>query len=102
MSSPGLPPDVEAFMDFIGQNIELSGGLVWNERDRLKSDMMLVRHRWSPSRVSVDAFRSKCEGVGMSPEDVVEVVDWLRRAQAGRQLRPQHIKDFRWHQDPTP
>ncbi|MFE9855626.1 hypothetical protein [Streptomyces sp. NPDC005780] len=101
MTSPDLPPDVDAFMDFIGQNIELSGDLVWQERDRLKSDMMLVPNRWAPSRVSPEAFRSKCEVVGMTSEDVAEVVDWLRRAQSGRRLRPQHIKDYRWHQDPA-
>lgn len=102
MSSSDLPTDVDAFMDFIGVNIKASGGLVWNERDRLKSDMMLVRQRWSSSRVPVDAFRRKYEGIGMSPEDADEVVDWLRKTQAGRRLRPNIIRDYRWPQDPTP
>lgn len=102
MSNSGLPSDVDQFMDFIGMNIKASGAFVWNERDRIKSDMMLVRDRWAPSRVSVEPFRSKCEAVGMSAEDAAEVVDWLRKTQTGRQLRPNHIKDFRWHQDPTP
>lgn len=100
MSTSALPPDVEAFMDFIGQNIELSGGLVWNERDRIKSDMMLVPRRWTSARVPVDAFRQRCEAIGMTTEDAIEVAEWLRKRQAGRTLRPNHIKDFRWHQDP--
>jgi hypothetical protein len=95
-----LPPDVEAFMDFIGDNIRLSGGFVWNERDRIKSDMMLMPHRWAPTRVTAEALRGECEAIGMTAEDVSEVVDWLRRRQAGRTLRPNHIRDFRWHQDP--
>jgi hypothetical protein len=100
MSSETLPPDVEAFMDFIGMNIAASGGFVWNERDRIKSDMTLEPARWTPARVSADAFRSKCEAVGMTAEEASEVVGWLRHHQAGRQLRPRYIKDFRWHQDP--
>ncbi|GAA2338549.1 hypothetical protein OKJ48_04745 [Streptomyces kunmingensis] len=102
MSSSDLPADVEAFMDFIGVNIKASGGLVWNERDRLKSDMMLVRQRWSPSRVSKEALRTKCEAVGMSDQETAKVVDWLQKTQSGRRLVPQHTKGFRWHQDPTP
>lgn len=102
MTPSALPPDVDAFMDFIGANIAASGAFVWNERDRIKSDMMLVRHRWSPSRVSAEALRRKCEAVSMTSRDADDVIDWLRRIQAGRQLRPRHIKDFRWHQDPTP
>lgn len=102
MSSSGLPTDVDAFMDFIGSNIAASGDFVWNERDRIKSDMMLVRSRWSASRVSAESLRSKCEEIGMTSEDADEVVGWLRKTQEGRQLRPNHIKNFRWHQDPTP
>ncbi|MFL3869285.1 hypothetical protein LT966_22040 [Streptomyces griseobrunneus] len=101
MSNQELPPDVEAFMDFIGQNIELSGGLVWQERSRLKSDMMLVRHRWSQDRVPLDAFRAKCEAVGMTPEEVAEVADWVERARAGRRLQLRYIKDYRWPQEPV-
>lgn len=100
MSSEILPPDVEAFMDFIGMNIAASGGFAWNERDRIKSDMMLVPTRWAASRVPADALRRKCEAVGMSTEEAGEVVDWLRKRQAGRQLRPNYDKTFRWNQDP--
>ncbi|WP_435597020.1 hypothetical protein [Streptomyces anulatus] len=101
MSTPELPSDVEAFMDFIGQNIALSGDLVWQERGRLKSDMMLVRHRWAPDRVPLDAFRTKCEAVGMTPEEAAEVVDWVQRTQAGRRLQLRYIKDYRWPQEPV-
>lgn len=101
MSATDLPSDVENFMDFIGTNIQMSGGLVWNERDRIKSDMMLVPRRWAPSRVPVDAFQAKCISVGMSPDEAKEVADWLRKAQAGRRLVPQFDKTFKWHEDPT-
>ncbi|MCX3287092.1 hypothetical protein OR263_10270 [Streptomyces sp. NEAU-H22] len=102
MSHSDLPADIDEFMDFIGMNIAASGGFVWNERDRIKSDMMLVRHRWSPSRVPSEALRNKCRAIGMTVKDADEVVDWLRKTQSGRRLRPNHIKNFRWHQDPTP
>lgn len=100
MSNSGLPSDVDAFMDFIGTNIAASGGFVWNERDRIKSDMMLVRHRWATHRVTPEAFRDKCLAVGMTAEEADEVTGWLRSTQAGKQLRPRWIKDFRWNQDP--
>lgn len=102
MSNSGLPSDVEQFMDFIGMNIKASGAFVWEERDRIKSDMMLVRDRWAPSRVPVEPLRIKCQAVGMTTEDAAEVIEWLLKAQTGGQLRPNRIKDFRWHQDPTP
>ncbi|NUP20773.1 MAG: hypothetical protein HOZ81_32795 [Streptomyces sp.] len=100
MTSSALPPDVEEFMDFIGMNIKASGGFVWNERDKIKSDMMKVPRRWRSDRVPVDAFRHKCESIGMTTEEAREVANWLSRRQAGRRLVPQFDKKFRWHQDP--
>ncbi|MFB7584646.1 hypothetical protein [Streptomyces hydrogenans] len=100
--SGSLPADVNNFLDFIGMNIKASGGFVWNERDRIKSDMMRERGRWSPSRVSPEALRNKCEEIGMTAEDADKVTNWLRSTQAGKQLRPRYIRDYSWHQPPTP
>lgn len=101
MNSLPLPPGVEAFMDYVGVNIKLSGGFVWNERDKIKSDMMRVRERWAASRVSAEALRDKCENIGMTANEADEVVDWLRKRQAGRRLVPGYDKKFQWWQDPT-
>lgn len=87
-------------MDFVGMNIAASGGFAWQEHDRIKSDMMLVPDRWTAARVSTEALRAKCEAIGMDPKEVAEVADWLSKRQAGRTLRPNHIKDFRWPDDP--
>ncbi|MET9915039.1 hypothetical protein ABZZ74_51800, partial [Streptomyces sp. NPDC006476] len=61
MSNSGLPADVDEIMDLVGAWAEVSGHLKWNEQARIKADMMNVRHRWSSSRVSLEALRSKCQ-----------------------------------------
>ncbi|TXS50138.1 hypothetical protein [Streptomyces sp. t39] len=100
MTDFGLPSDVNGFMDFIGENITASGGLVWEERERIKCDMMLVRHRWAASRVTADALRGKCVAIGMTDDEAAMMVDWLGKAQTNRQLRTRYIKDFKWHEEP--
>lgn len=101
MSNPELPSDVNEFLDFVGMEIKSSGVFAWEERNRIKADMMRVRHRWSPARVSDDALHAKCQAVGMTAKDIDDVMGWLHATQSGGQLRPRYFKDFRWHQDPT-
>lgn len=100
MSAPELPPDVSAFLDWVGEMARLSGCLDWRERDRIKSDMMKVPERWTASRVPAEALRSKCLAVGLREDETRDVIDWLLRVQAGRQLRPRWIRDYRWPDDP--
>lgn len=103
MSASGLPSDVDAFMEWIGQNVRMCGGdLDWVEKAKIKADMMNVRARWRPSRVTPDALRDKCQAMGLRPEDVAAIVGWLEKVQAGRRLVPhRHYRADRWPQDPT-
>ncbi|MFZ4300998.1 hypothetical protein ACOZE3_24170 [Streptomyces cinereoruber] len=102
MSTPGLPPDVDKFMDYIGQNVKLSGCLAWEEKAKIKADMMNVRTRWEISRVSPDALRKKCLEIDLKDSETRDVMDWLGKVQQGRQLRPNpRYRDFKWHQEPA-
>jgi erythromycin esterase-like protein len=72
--------------------------LKWNEQAMFKADLMNVRHRWL--KVDSAAFRARCIAEGMRSEDVVELVDWLNKAKAGRRLVPQ--KSYRAFKFPAP
>lgn len=75
------------------------GYLKWNEVAMVKADMMNVRHRWLD--VDVEDFRRRCQQAGMDLGETAELVDYLRRAQAGRRLVPQgHYRSFRFRPDP--
>jgi len=67
--------------------------LKWNEKAKFKADLMNARHRWR----SVDpaAFAAKLRAEGMRREDIDELVDWLRKAQAGKRLVPD--RGYRTH-----
>ena len=47
-----------------------------------KADPMNLRHRWTG--VDVTAFTGKPRSEGMRQEDIAELVDWPKKAQAGR------------------
>jgi hypothetical protein len=102
MSNSGLPADVDKIMDLIGSWAEMSGYLKWNEQAKIKADMMNVRHRWSSSRVSPEALRSKCRAVGLADDETSKVVEWLCATQEGRQLHPHRsYRRFSFEQEPT-
>lgn len=83
-------------MDYIGQMAAgYSTGLKWNEIAKLKSDMMLVRHRWLG--VDVRALEEKCRAVGLDNEDTATVLELVRRVQAGKRLVPlRSYRGSRW------
>ncbi len=88
--SNGLPSDLEQILSYIAQSARGYGNrLKWNEVAKLKSDMMVVRHRWTPDRAPVELVRARCLELGMTAEDTSTVTDLLRRTQSGRRLVPQ-------------
>jgi hypothetical protein len=93
-----LPADLEQILEYIANMAKgYTSGLKWNEVAKLKSDMMKVRHRWSPDRAPVEVVRARCLELGMSLKDAATVVDLLQKAQAGRRLVPQRsYKDFKF------
>lgn len=56
-------------------------GLKWNEKDKLKADMMNRPDRWAD--VTVDQVRAKCKDLGMRPNDVDTIAEFLQRRKEG-------------------
>ncbi|WP_146077312.1 hypothetical protein [Rathayibacter tritici] len=61
-----------------------SGGLKWNEEDKLKADMMNRPARWAA--VTVEQVRAKCRELGMRPNDVDTIADFVQRRKDGRRF----------------
>lgn len=105
MSGADLPADVDAFMDDVGRNVQASGCLAWEERDKIRSDMCKVRYRWYASRVAPDALRIKCQAIGLRDDETAAyVLGLLAKIHSGKEIRrPQRptYRDYRWPQDPT-
>lgn len=94
-----LSEDIEGIFQYLEVRIEGYGYLKWNEVAMMKADMMNVRRRWL--RVDVEAFRARCLQVGMTNKETAEMVDYLRRTQAGRRLVPDRsYRDFSFAQAP--
>ncbi|WP_374928609.1 hypothetical protein [Kytococcus sedentarius] len=81
-----LPESVVKIVDYLARMSAVYGHMKWNERDQFKADLMVNPKRWRG--VDPGAFRDTCLAEGMRAEDVDELVDYLRRAQDGRRLRP--------------
>lgn len=85
----GLPPSVASIAEQLATKARGYGNhLKWNETAKFKADLMNARSRWIG--VSAAAFAAKLRSEGMRDEDIAELLDWLRKAQAGRRLVPQH------------
>lgn len=63
--------------------------LQWHEKQMFKADLMNARPRWHG--VSPSAFAAKLRQEGMRAEDIAELMELLRKAQAGRRLVPHRI-----------
>ena len=76
-----------------------STGLKWNEVAKLKSDMVLVPHRWIG--VDLRALEAKCRVVGLDDKDTGTILDLVRKVQADKRLVPQRsYRGFRWGTEP--
>ena len=95
-----LEPSVDRIMDYIGQMAAgYSTGPKWNEVAKLKSDMVLVPHRWIG--VDLRALEAKCRVVGLDDKDTGTILDLVRKVQAGKRLVPQRsYRGFRWGTEP--
>ncbi len=99
MADSEVPDDIAKAMDFLGRMAAAYGGrLKWNEKARLKADMMNVRPRWWSSRITPAALRAECERVGLSAEDTALVLDYLSKAQSGKRMVPHATyRTFKFH-----
>lgn len=94
-----LPADVEGIFDYLQVRVEGYGHLKWNEVAMMKADMMNVRRRWLG--IDVAEYRARCQSAGMTRKETDEMVDYLKRTQAGKRLIPQSgYRDFRFKPEP--
>jgi hypothetical protein len=83
-----LPKDVERILEYVaGMAAGYSSGLKWNEEDKLKADMMNQPERWS--NVTPEGVRAKCHELGMRPNDIDTIVDFVQRRREGRRFNVQ-------------
>lgn len=86
LRSDPLPNDVDSILEYIAQMAAgYSGGLKWNEEDKLKADMMNRPERWVS--VTVEQVRTKCKELGMRPNDVDTIAGFLQRRKEGQYFR---------------
>jgi hypothetical protein len=56
-----LLADLEQILDYIAEMARgYANRLKWNEVAKLKSDMVKVRHRWTPERAPIALVRARC------------------------------------------
>jgi hypothetical protein len=90
----GLPPSVASIAEHLARWAKgYNNHLKWNEKAMFKADLMNARRRWHG--VSPEKFAAKLRQEGMRGEDIAELIDWLKKAQAGRRLVPQ--RSYRHH-----
>jgi hypothetical protein len=91
-----LPEDVDAILQNVAHwSAGYSSGLKWNEEDKLKADMMNRPARWQG--VTVDQLRARCRELGMKPNDIDTIADFLQRRKDGRRFNVRSTyRDFHW------
>ncbi|WP_089006321.1 hypothetical protein [Micromonospora viridifaciens] len=83
-----LPSSVASIAEYLAMMARgYDNHLKWNEQAKFKADLMNARDRWRG--VAPEAFAARLRREGMREEDILELVDWLKAAQAGRRLVPQ-------------
>lgn len=91
MTSGSSRDGVEEFLAYIaGKAAGYSSGMKWNEKEKLKADMMNRPERWKS--VTVSEVRAKCRELGMRPDDEDTIAELLGRRMQGRNfvVRPQY------------
>lgn len=91
-----LPEDVGGIHEYLARwAAGYSSGLKWNEKDKLKADMMNRPERWAS--VSVEQVRAKCRELRMRPNDVDTIAGLLQGRKDGRRFNVgSSYRDFRF------
>lgn len=77
-----LPNGVDAILESVAAwAAGYDSGLKWNEKDKLKADMMNRPDRWLP--ITVEQVRARCRALGMRADDVDTIAGFLQRRKEG-------------------
>lgn len=93
-----LPNGIDGILEYVAQMAAgYDSGLKWNEEDKLKADMMNRPERWMP--VTVEQVRARCRQLGMRPDDVDTITDFVQRRKDGRRFNVRSsYRDFSFAQ----
>ncbi|MGO4452536.1 hypothetical protein [Arthrobacter sp. RAF14] len=89
MTSGSSRDGVEEFLAYIaGKAAGYSSGMKWNEKEKLKADMMNRPERWRG--VTANEVRTMCRELGMLPDDMDTISELLKRRKEGRRFVVRH------------
>lgn len=75
---------------------EYGADMEWHEQQQLKADMMHRPDRWAG--VTVKQVRERCRALGLSPNDVDTIGDYLQRRKDGRRFNvDRSYRDFQFN-----
>lgn len=96
VDSMDLPDDVDVILQSVARwSAGYSGGLKWNEKEKLKADMMNRPFRWRA--VEVAQVHARSIELGLNVADADTVADLLQRMQDGRRFNVRNsYRDFHW------
>lgn len=80
-----LPNGIDGILEHVARMAAgYDSGLKWNEEDMLKADMMNRPERWFA--VTPEQVHAKCRQLGMRPDDVDTITDFVQRRKDGRRF----------------
>lgn len=84
-----LPEGVEDVLQYLAMaSAEFGTDMEWHEEQKLKADMMHRPDLWAS--VAVKQVRERCRALGLSPNDVDTIGEYLRRQKDGRRFNLSH------------
>lgn len=92
-----LPNNIDRILEYVASMAAgYSSGLKWDEEDKLRADMMNRPERWWD--VTVEQVRAKCRALGMRPDDVDTIADFVQRRKEGRRFNVRSsYRDFQFN-----
>jgi hypothetical protein len=93
-----IPPGVDQILRYLAEKARGYGNrLKWNEVAKLKSDLMLVRERWSG--IEAAAILRRCVQLGMRGQDARDIAQFVDHRQRGGRLVPRRsYQGYRFNQ----
>ena len=92
-----MPEDIQRILRYVADYAKgYDNHMKWDEKAKLKSDMMLRMDRWR--LVTTKGVEEECRALGMREEDVRTIRDMHAKRMQGRRLVPaRSYRDFEFN-----